>query len=163
MQTKKDGALMVKIIYNFLELIQSKIKFNNSLIVTRQKKYFLVNYKLKENLTRNFYYAGIFLGRKINGTLFPSFNLLKIIANEFLNKVVVNKKAEWFFICGKDVFKKDVIGMIGPNEIGQYTLILNQIGDCLGFGKISSDKSRRKNGVFVKNLLDIGDFLRREK
>jgi len=48
---------------------------------------------------------------------------------------------------------------------GDYTLILNAHNECLGFGKIMHNirEEPDANKVAVKNILDIGDFLRREK
>jgi ribosome biogenesis protein Nip4 len=42
---------------------------------------------------------------------------------------------------------------------------MNRHGECLGFGKILFDIDGEKDGnkVIVKNVSDIGDFLRREK
>jgi ribosome biogenesis protein Nip4 len=44
-------------------------------------------------------------------------------------------------------------------------LILNNFNDCLGFGRIiiDLDKKTQKNEVVIRNILDIGDFLRREQ
>ena len=48
---------------------------------------------------------------------------------------------------------------------GDYTLILNESNECLGFGKITCNLRGEADAhkVVVKNILDIGDFLRREK
>jgi len=40
---------------------------------------------------------------------------------------------------------------------------LNQYDECLGFGKILHSLDAEKEGAVVKNISDIGDFLRREK
>jgi ribosome biogenesis protein Nip4 len=42
-------------------------------------------------------------------------------------------------------------------------LILNQYDECLGFGRIMRDLNEKTNGVVVKNISDVGDFLRRER
>jgi hypothetical protein len=51
----------------------------------------------------------------------------------------------------------------GSKRKGDYTLTLNRHGECLGFGKILFNLDRKIEGVTVKNISDIGDFLRREK
>jgi ribosome biogenesis protein Nip4 len=42
--------------------------------------------------------------------------------------------------------------------------VLNEFGECLGFGKIISslDEAAKEGEVVVRNVSDIGDFLRRE-
>ncbi|MEX2751501.1 MAG: hypothetical protein Q6366_006400, partial [Candidatus Freyarchaeota archaeon] len=44
-----------------------------------------------------------------------------------------------------------------------YTLILNKNGECLGFGLVKQLPQEAEKGVVVKNILDLGDFLRREQ
>lgn len=79
------------------------------------------------------------------------------------NKVVVDEKTGWLFICGRDVFRSGVIGVQGSTRKGDYTLILNRHQECLGFGRMLFDLTREKEGVVVRNISDIGDFLRRER
>jgi ribosome biogenesis protein Nip4 len=52
---------------------------------------------------------------------------------------------------------------MGSKRTGDYTLVLNEHKECLGFGKIMHSLGEGKSGVAVKNISDIGDFLRREK
>ncbi len=79
--------------------------------------------------------------------------------------IIVDKKTAWLFICGRDVFKQGILKLMGTKRKGDYTLVLNEHKECLGFGKILHDihKEREANKVVVKNILDIGDFLRRER
>jgi ribosome biogenesis protein Nip4 len=77
--------------------------------------------------------------------------------------VVVDEKTEWLFICGRDIFKQGVIRLQGSRRKGDYTLVLNRHRECLGFGKILFDLSGEREGVVIKNIFDIGDFLRRER
>jgi ribosome biogenesis protein Nip4 len=42
-------------------------------------------------------------------------------------------------------------------------LVLNSYGECLGFGKILRSLDGKRKGLAVENILDIGDFLRRER
>jgi ribosome biogenesis protein Nip4 len=55
--------------------------------------------------------------------------------------------------------------VIGTKKKGELTLVLNIDGGCLGFGKIARNLDSEQNGqkVAVKNISDIGDFLRRER
>jgi ribosome biogenesis protein Nip4 len=109
---------------------------------------------------KDFFYAGTYLGKTKNEKFFPGFELLRMMSEKKAHKVVVNKKTEWLFICGRDVFKRGIVNVIGPGKKGDHVLVLNCYGECLGFGRVISDLD--KEGVFIKNISDIGDFLRRE-
>jgi ribosome biogenesis protein Nip4 len=78
------------------------------------------------------------------------------------NKVVVDGKTAWHFICGRDIFREGLIKVIGSKRKGDATLVLNKFGECLGFGRIMSDLAGSDGKVAVRNVLDVGDFLRRE-
>lgn len=147
----------------FVRHFQTRIRLNKDLILKRQNRYFLLNQELKGFIAKDFYHAGFYLGKDKNGRFYPSFNLLGIIAKKDSNKVIVNKKTEWLFVCGRDIFRKGILKLIGSNKRNYYTLVLNQYNECLGFGKIVSKVAGEEEGIFVKNILDIGDFLRREK
>lgn len=154
---------MIKPITDFVSQFNASISFDENLIVKKENRYFLINENLKKFTAKDFFYAGIYLGKTKNGKFFPSFSFLKIIAERKANKIMVNKKAEWLFICGRDIFKQGITKVIGSKRKGDYTLILNQHGECLGFGKILRNLDEIKEGVAVKNVSDAGDFLRREK
>jgi len=156
----------MKQINDFVSRFGTSIRLEESLIVERQSRYFLLNQTLKELIRKDFFYAGVYLGKMKDGVFFPSFNLLAMIAErEKANKVMVDEKAEWLFICGRDIFKQGITKVTGSKRRGSYTLILNRYGECLGFGKIlcSMDEEKDRQKVIVKNISDIGDFLRREK
>jgi len=40
---------------------------------------------------------------------------------------------------------------------------MNKFDECLGFGRVIADLNEKAETVAVKNVLDIGDFLRRER
>jgi len=145
----------------FASRLGAKIIFNPEFIVEKNQRFYLLGPRLKK-LQSNFYYAGLYLGKVKNGVFFPSFNLLNMLVDVAVNKVVVNRKAAWLFICGRDVFGTGVINVMGSKRKGETTLVLNEFGECLGFGKITSDLGGFGKNVVVKNVLDIGDFLRRE-
>lgn len=110
----------------------------------------------------NFYYAGLYLGKLKNGKFFPSFNLLTLFLRVSANKIVVDSKTAWLFTCGRDVFGIGVVKVMGSKQKGDSTLVLNEYSECLGFGKIISNFDLSEDKVVVQNVLDIGDFLRRE-
>jgi ribosome biogenesis protein Nip4 len=120
---------------------------------------------LKETMFEDFFYAGTYLGKIRQGVFFPSFNLLAMMAKRReTNNVTVDEKSEWLFIVGRDLFKRGILKATGSKKRGAYTLVVNQHGESLGFGRIlhSLDENGEKQ-VAVRNISDIGDFLRRER
>jgi ribosome biogenesis protein Nip4 len=153
----------MKSITKFALQVGAKISLNSDFIVEKGGRYFLLDKALLKIARKNFFYAGTYLGKVKNGKFFPSFNLLTMLAKGEANKIVVEKKAAWLFICGRDVFQQGILAVRGSRKKGDHTLVLNEFGECLGFGKIiSSLDGAVKTTVAVKNVSDIGDFLRRE-
>jgi len=154
---------MIEPINDFANLFRTSIHLNENLVAKQQNRCFLLTGTLKKLASRGFSYAGTYLGKTANGRFFPSLELLRMIAKEKANNVVVDKRTEWLFICGRDVFKQGIIKVVGSYKRGDYVLILNRHGECLGYGRIVDDLSKGKERMVIKNILDIGDFLRREK
>jgi ribosome biogenesis protein Nip4 len=155
----------VKALTAFAFKLGAEFHLNADLIVEKAGRYFLLNQKLQGLVRRDFYYAGVYLGKVKNRVFFPSFNLLAMFAKGRANKIVVDRKAAWLFICGRDVFRRGVLTMQGSRRKGDYVLVMNDFGECLGFGKIlcSLDADVQGAEVAVKNVSDVGDFLRREQ
>jgi ribosome biogenesis protein Nip4 len=153
---------MIRGIRDFAIRFSTKIMLDENLVVKKENRYFLINDNLRRVMPKNYLCAGSFIGEMRNGRLFPGFELLRLIAEKDSNKIVVDKKSEWLFVCGRDIFKQGIIDVVGSLEKGNYTLVLNQNRECLGFGRIIRDFEKTKDGVVIKNLLDVGDFLRRE-
>ena len=137
---------------------------NPNLIVKKGKHYYLLSRKLLDLVRTDFYHAGTYLGKIKNGQFLPSFQFLAILSKERARRVVVNRKAAWLFICGRDVFCKSIVRIHGRKNKGGYVLVMNEYGDCLGFGKLKGKLGAnvKSNKVSVKNISDLGDFLRRE-
>jgi len=156
--------MTVKAINDFVAQFNAGIPLDESRIVRNRNRYYLLPKKLKHQVPKGFFYAGAYLGAVKDSSFFPSFLLLSMIAESKANKLVIDKKTAWLFICGRDIFKQ---GILKGNNLkkGDYTLILNEHNECLGFGKIIHNLREEPdvNKVAVKNILDIGDFLRREK
>jgi ribosome biogenesis protein Nip4 len=153
----------MKPLKDFVSQFGGNIGLDEKLMVKKEDRYFLLNESLKKLIMKDFFYAGAYLGKIKNGKFFPSFILLRLIAERKVNRIIVDKKTEWLFICGRDIFKQGITKVMGSKRKNDYTLILNQHGECLGFGKILHHLDKEKEGVAVKNISDIGDFLRREK
>jgi ribosome biogenesis protein Nip4 len=146
----------------FVNRFDANFKIDDRFLQKKENRFFLLNKELEKFVHQNFYYAGAYLGKNKNGRFFPSFQLLALIAEKNANKTVVDRRAAWLFICGRDIFGQGIIKTIGSTNKGSYTLILNEHEECLGFGRIQSDLDGERKGVVIKNILDLGDFLRRE-
>jgi ribosome biogenesis protein Nip4 len=154
---------LTKPIIDFALKVKAKVAFDPDLVVEKGGRYFLLNKNLKAIASRNFFYAGRYLGKVKDGKFFPSFNLLAILAEAEANKVVVDEKAAWLFICARDIFGGGIVSVQGSRQRGAFTLVLNEFGECLGFGRIVRDLGAKDARVVVQNVSDVGDFLRRER
>jgi ribosome biogenesis protein Nip4 len=156
----------MKLISDFAYRFNVSLSIDENLVMEKRNRYFLLNAGLKRLVSRDFFYAGIYLGKVKNRIFFPSFTLLDMIAEkEKANKTIINRKAEWLFVCGRDLLKQGIVSVAGSRGKGTCTLVLNERGECLGFGKIISnpDQAKDEHAAIVKNISDIGDFLRRER
>ena len=102
-------------------------------------------------------YAGRYLGR--DRRLFqPSALLLEVLSGEpGTRKVHVGREAAWLFACGRDLFEESVVRAEGELALGGYYLVVYG-GRCVGYGRYETAGDRR----IIRNLFDVGDFLRRE-
>jgi len=142
-----------------------KISFNEDMLVQQEGRYYILNGTIKPLVKPDFYYAGIYLGKAKGGIFFPSFNLLSMLAKQDANRIVVDQKAGWLFICGRTILKKGIVRTHGQIRRNSHVLVLNEFGECLGFGRVLAglEQQAEKNAVAVANVLDVGDFLRRER
>ena len=148
----------------FASRFGAEVAFNSQFILEKSQRFYLLNPRLKNVDQEDFFYAGLYLGKVgKNGGFFPSFNLLNMLVDVAANKVVVDQNAAWLFICGRDVFHTGVVKVMGSKRKSDATLVLNELGECLGFGKIMDGLSVSDVEVAVQNVLDVGDFLRRER
>lgn len=152
-------------ITDFASQFGVQIALNLDLMVENTGRFYLVNPALKPMIRENFFSAGVYLGKAKEGKFFPSFYLLGMLAKKEAYRVILDKKASWLFICGRDVLRKSIVRVQGPGRKETNTLVFNEFGECLGFGRIVENlrDSVVGNKIAVKNVLDIGDFLRRER
>jgi ribosome biogenesis protein Nip4 len=103
-------------------------------------------------------YAGRLLGRT-RGEFIPGASLLRELGSmQGVNKVWVNEKVGWLFACGRDVFEESIMRSEGEFLEGACFLVMLS-GDCLGYGRVET----REGGMMIRNVFDLGDFLRRER
>ncbi|MBI4146110.1 hypothetical protein HY489_02115 [Candidatus Woesearchaeota archaeon] len=93
-------------------------------------------------------------------TVLPSVGFLQRIGKRAKWRVVVNSDGEWLFICGRDLFGKSIVSHNNPQP-GDRVVVLNQHGECLGYGDVAAPLDEKR--VVVRRLFDIGHLLRRGK
>jgi ribosome biogenesis protein Nip4 len=131
-------------------------KKTDAQIVSRS--YFIV--KDKQFLGKNSAYSGECIAHIRGPVLIPSIDFLQQIGKEARRHVIINPKAEWLFICGRDIFAKGITAHNNP-VVGDRVVILNQHKECLGYGDMTMPLTDTR--VVIKRLFDIGDLLRRER
>lgn len=114
--------------------------------------------ELKQKIKPEPEYIGLFLGEEMKNGFKPSPALIDEIAKISGRKVFVNDKGEWLFLCGRDIFGKSVTKADATQGL---VLVQNSKDENLGYGKIVGDIANKEKSV-IKNLLDKGDYLRRE-
>ena len=144
----------------FASRFGGRVELNPEFVVERNTRYYFLNPTVRKIASGNFYYAGLYLGKVRHKVFFPSFNFLNMLVPVAVNKIFLEKKAAWLFICGRDVFREGILKWVGSKRNGDYILVLNEFHECLGFGSVTN---RFEEGrVAVRNVFDVGDFLRRE-
>lgn len=126
-------------------------------VVKIKRKYFLPGDGIQEiasKIDREPYAVGIFLGEK-KKDFKPSPALLDIIAKISDKKIFISEKAEWLFLCGRDIFGDSIIK---SNIVSGPVLVQNQKDENLGYGLLSG----KRGHLSIKNILDKGDYLRSE-
>lgn len=127
-----------------------------------RRKYFIVSKKItsiREKIKLNPEAIGTFLGEEKKGRFFPSLALLELLAKQSNRKVFIDKKSEWLFLCNRDVMGQSIIKV---NMKSGLVLVQNEADENLGYGKIVGDINSKDDTIVIKNILDRGDFLRRE-
>ena len=121
------------------------------------RNYYLADdalWAMKEKINKDIYSIGVFLGEE-KQHLIPSPALLDIIAQmpgSERKKVFVNKKAEWLFMCGRNVLSDSIVKM---NVTEGVVLVQNEKDENLGYGLL-----KKEDQLIIKNLLDKGYYLR---
>ena len=103
-------------------------------------------------------YAGNLLGRT-KREFMPGAPLLRELGKmKGPNKVWVDERVGWLFVCGRDIFEESIVRAEGVLKEGTCFLVM--LGDdCLGYVRVETQDGRR----LLRNIFDLGDFLRRER
>ncbi len=91
---------------------------------------------------------------------------IPILAEFTGNKVKITDKAIELFLYGRNIFKKSIIKFDKPVAEHSYTIILDDKNRAYGIGELlySSNKvdTLPENTVVIKNIIDVGFYLRSE-
>lgn len=151
----------MRLLKKFLEGVGSSLTVDEERLLRINNKRFTVGDDLDDFIFRwdNLVYAGKLLG-KDRKLFHPSPTLLQELASEQgpLNRVHVGRETGWLFVCGRDVFEESILRTEGEFEEGILSLVMLE-GSCLGYGRVEPFQGKR----ILKNVFDIGDFLRRER
>jgi len=123
--------------------------------------------KFLELYRLNFVSAGIKVGevgsRRFRFSLEGSFFLVKRVKKS----VFVNGKGEMLFLYGRDIFPESILDVTDDVEENDIVFVRNVKGDVIGIGRARFGADRIKNvergRVVVENLVDRGEYLRKEK
>jgi ribosome biogenesis protein Nip4 len=123
------------------------------------RNFFLAEERLwdiKNSVGRDAYAVGTFLGEENQG-FSPSPALIELISrlpNTDSRKVFINKKAEWLFLCGRNVLSESIAK--NPNGLSEgLALVQNEQDENLGYGQF-----KKEDTLIIKHILDKGRYLR---
>ena len=142
-------------LFEFTQRFTRSNIFGGATIIEINGKYFLASERqaeLAKSSPIRPVHLGTYLGK--NGERFkPGFFLLDML-KKHAKTVTVNQKAAWLFLCGRDVLKEGITRK-DKIELHDDVLVIDEKGNVLGYGYYMSDR--------IRNVLDRGDFLRRER
>ncbi len=143
LKKRRPNNMKHKAITNFAATIRMQIALNLDLMVEKNGRFYLVNRCFKTvGSDQISFLQEFFWGKPKRASSFPSFNLLGMLAKKEANRIVFDKKAAWLFICGRDILGKSIVRVQGPGKKDTNTLVLNEFGECLGFGRIVGKLTR---------------------
>ncbi|MHA1231329.1 MAG: NIP7 pre-PUA domain-containing protein [Candidatus Helarchaeota archaeon] len=169
----------------FGKQILDRISKNKHFVVGhgKRKEIFLISKCLYEIYTklkkfRSPYYLGLFLGTIVKNKFIYSLNSLQILNKYSNKKIITNYRGEIQFIYGNDLYSKHILKI--PINFKKYDkiLVVNSRNELLGLGmtlypilkSISQDDTMTKKNdkitkqnIKIKNLIDIGWYLRKGK
>ncbi|MGV8172192.1 MAG: hypothetical protein ACP5OA_05885 [Candidatus Woesearchaeota archaeon] len=113
-------------------------------------------WNIKNGVNRDMYSIGMFMGEEKMG-FSPSPALIDLISrfpDTQSKKVFVNKKAEWMFLCGRNVLSESILK--NPNNLSEgLVLVQNERDENLGYGQF-----KKEDTLIIKHVLDKGRYLR---
>jgi ribosome biogenesis protein Nip4 len=134
--------------------------FDTSSIKSIGRSYYLAEPELrdiKDSVKRDIFAMGVFLG-EAKDKFYPTPAFLEMVAKNPASdnrKIYVNKKAEWLFLCGRNILMESIAK--NPHNISEgLVLVQNERDENLGYGIFKQEGK----DLVVRNLLDRGMYLR---
>jgi ribosome biogenesis protein Nip4 len=116
-------------------------------------------WEIKNGVNRDIYSMGLFLGEEKRG-FSPSPALIDMVSrfpDTQSKKIFVNKKAEWMFLCGRNVLSESIAK--NPNNLSEgLVLVQNENDENLGYGLF-----KKEDTLIIKHIMDKGRYLRMDE
>ncbi len=92
--------------------------------------------------------AGLLLGT-LKPRFSPSIALLQLITPRTKKKIILNEKASWLFVCGRDILEENILS---GDAKAREVIVEDEHGQTLGLAK--------KTSRFYKNIKNSGELLK---
>ena len=113
-------------------------------------------WNIKNGVNRDVFSVGTFLGEEKKG-FNPSPALIELLSkfpDTQGKKVFVNNKAEWMFLCGRNVLGDSIVK--NPSNLSSgLVFVQNARDENLGYGLF-----KKEDTLIIKHILDKGKYLR---
>ncbi len=114
------------------------------------------------------YALGLHMGRLRKNRFVPSLELGYIASKRTKACVIVNAEGEKNFLYGKDLLARSIVNTKSIIHKGQVVILLNEDEEYIGIGKALENIVKKNNrivtkqsGFIIKNIIDLGWYLRR--
>lgn len=132
------------------------VKINTAFIKKKAKEFYLISEKTKDFIDKfpeEPVSAGVLLGSAKKTGFQPTPALLNLINEQTNQKIILNDKSSWLFICGRDIFLEGIEENLNPDA--KTVIVLNDKKEVIG---VAIKKFKQYN-----NMYDIGIFLRTKR
>ncbi|MGM5480806.1 MAG: hypothetical protein ACQESE_00180 [Nanobdellota archaeon] len=153
---------MTDILADFIKRFTDKELFSENDIVSSQGEYYLVPKPIRELVStarEEPSSQGLYLGHVKDGVFHAGATLLQRLTPLTDKKIVLNEKAAWLFVCGRDVFSKNIVEEKSIKTPKGLVLVLDTNEEVVGLAKPMKSGGQH----MFRNITDIGNRLRREK
>ncbi len=126
-------------------------------LVKESKFVYSVNDKLLNHITsidHRFFFVGTSIGELRQKGFFPNPEFIDFLSKRSEDKIIINDKSEWMFLCGKDIFKSGV-SSDKSKDSARNVFVQNKNNENLGLA------GSFKNGQYY-HILDKGAYVRKE-
>jgi ribosome biogenesis protein Nip4 len=114
---------------------------------------------IKSGVKRDVFALGTYLGEeKMGFSASPALiDMLSKLPESDSKKISINKKAEWLFLCGRNILSDSIIKNQHNLSEG-LVFVQNEHGENLGYGMF-----KKEDTLIIKHILDKGKYLRADE